>query len=346
MERVLTIRRPDDFHLHLRDGDMLASILSFSVQQFARALVMPNLKPPITTVTQAKDYRSKIEGLLKGADFAPLMSCYLCDSTPPAEIETGFKEGVFAAVKYYPAGATTHSDYGVTAVHKVAKVLEVMQKIGLPLLIHGESTDPAVDIFDREAVFIDKILIPMLKDFPALKVVLEHITTAQAAEFVAEDASGRLAATMTPQHLMFNRNALFAGGIRPHYYCLPVLKREKHRLALRKAATSGASCFFLGTDSAPHARHTKECDCGCAGIFNSPVAMQAYAQVFEEEGALDKLEKFSSENGARFYGLPLNQGTLTLCKKPSVVPTHLDLQGGGDIHPFLGGQEMPWTVAP
>ena len=346
MTQQLTFRRPDDLHLHLRDGAMLSSVLQYSAKQFARALIMPNLKPPVNSVALARAYRARIESSLKGDEnFTPLMSCYLCDTTTPNEIETGHKEGVFSAVKYYPAGATTHSDVGVTSVHKVSRVLEVLQKTGLPLLIHGESTDPAVDIFDREAVFIDTVLIPLLRDFPALKVVLEHITTEQAAQFVAADTSGRLAATITPHHLMFNRNALFTGGLRPHYYCLPVLKRERHRLALRKAASSGAPCFFLGTDSAPHPRHSKECDGACAGLFNAPVALAAYATVFEEEGALDKLDAFASEYGARFYGLELNSGVVVLEKSPEPIPESLALDGGETIHPFLGGSTVTWKLA-
>ncbi|MES2363849.1 MAG: dihydroorotase [Pseudomonadota bacterium] len=343
MAPSITIRRPDDFHLHLRDGDMLASVVAHSARQFARAMVMPNLKPPVTTLEQGRAYRARILASLgQSHDFQPLMASYLCDGTDPQLVRQGFEEGVFAAVKLYPAGATTHSEYGVTSIAKISRVLEVMQHLGMPLLLHGESTAPEVDVFDREAVFIDRVLQPLLRDFPALKVVLEHITTLEAAQFVAGEGSGRLAATLTPQHLMFNRNAMFAGGLRPHFYCLPVLKREKHRLALRQAAISGAACFFLGTDSAPHERSLKEAACGCAGIFSAPVALQAYATVFDEEGALDRLEAFASVNGARFYGLPLNDGTVTLSKEPCDIAQELACGKGGAVHPFLGGAHLPW----
>ncbi len=347
---TLTLRRPDDWHLHLRDGALLEAVLPYTTAQFARAIVMPNLKTPVTTVALARAYRERIEAALArapgpGAPFTPLMTAYLCDATPPDELRRGFSEGVFAAVKLYPAGATTHSEHGVTSVAKVASALEAMQAIGMPLLVHGESTDPAVDVFDREAVFIETTLAPLLKHFPALKVVMEHITTAEAAAFVAADTSGRLGATITPQHLIFNRNALFTGGLRPHHYCLPVLKREHHRLALRRVATSGDPHFFLGTDSAPHLRTLKEAACGCAGIFNAPTALQSYATVFEEEGALDRLEGFASEHGARFYGLPLNDGTLTLRRDAFTIDDDIPLAAGGALHPFLGGATLPWRLA-
>ncbi|MGH8759230.1 MAG: dihydroorotase [Burkholderiales bacterium] len=346
MIQTITLRRPDDWHLHLRDGDMLKTVLRHTTAQFARAIVMPNLKPPITTIEQAKAYRERILAALQpGECFTPLMTAYLCDGMSGDELRRGFEEGVFAATKLYPAGATTHSEFGVTAVAKVAKALETMQAIGMPLLVHGESTDPNVDVFDRESVFIETTLEPLLRDFPALKVVMEHITTEQAADFVSLDTSGRLGATITPQHLMFNRNALFSGGIRPHYYCLPVLKRERHRLALRRVATSGDAKFFLGTDSAPHLRTLKEAACGCAGIFNAPTALQSYLTVFEEENALHKFEAFASANGARFYGLPLNEGTITLHKQVCEIPQDIPLPGGGAIHPFLGGGTLPWTLA-
>ncbi|WP_256221352.1 dihydroorotase [Variovorax sp. OK605] len=343
--QTLTIRRPDDWHLHLRDGDMLRAVLGHTTASFARAIVMPNLRPPVTTTAQARAYRGRILAALPGgARFTPLMTAYLCDSTPPAELRQGFEEGVFTAAKLYPAGATTHSEFGVTSIAKIARALETMQALGMPLLVHGESTDPGVDIFDREAVFIDATLRPLLADFPALKVVMEHITTEHAVDFVQADRSQRLGATLTPQHLMFNRNALFTGGIRPHHYCLPVLKRERHRLALRRAATSGDARFFLGTDSAPHLRTLKEAACGCAGIFNAPTALQAYLQVFEEEGALARFEAFASENGARFYGLPLNEGTLTLRRQPVQVPDDIALPDGTALHPFLGGGTLAWSL--
>lgn len=344
MNQTITLRRPDDWHLHLRDGDVLATVLPHTARQFARAVVMPNLKPPVTTVAQARAYRERILALLpKGSDFEPLMTAYLCDNTPADELRRGFEEGVFTAVKLYPAGATTHSEFGVTSTAKVAKALECLQEIGMPLLVHGESTDPSVDVFDREVDFLDKTMRTLLRDFPALKVVIEHITTEEAAEFVWSDTSGRLGATITPQHLIYNRNAMFSGGLRPHYYCLPVLKRERHRLALRRAATSGDARFFLGTDSAPHLRALKEAACGCAGIFNAPVALESYAMVFDEEGALDRLEAFASVNGPRFYGLTLNEGTISLIRSPKEVPENFELLGGGEIHPFLGGGTVPWT---
>jgi dihydroorotase len=345
MTQTITLRRPDDWHLHLRDGEMLKTVLAHTTRQFARAIVMPNLKPPVTTTREARAYRDRILGALApGQDFTPLMTAYLCDHTPADELRQGFEEGVFTAVKLYPAGATTHSEFGVTSTAKVAKALEAMMAIGMPLLIHGESTDPQVDVFDREAVFIETTLRPLLKDFPALKVVVEHITTEQAADFVSADSSGRLAATVTPQHLMFNRNAIFTGGIRPHCYCLPVLKRERHRLALRRLVASGRDNVFLGTDSAPHLRRLKEAGCGCAGIFNAPVALQSYLTVFDEENALDKFEAFASLNGPRFYGLPPNEGTVTLCRAPCEVPEDIALPGGGTVHPFLGGSTLPWKL--
>ncbi|WP_162590152.1 dihydroorotase [Variovorax sp. RA8] len=345
MTQTLSLRRPDDWHVHLRDGETMNAVLRYTTRQFARAIVMPNLKPPVTTAALARAYRERIIAALEpDAQFTPLMTAYLCDKTPADELRRGFEEGVFTAVKLYPAGATTHSEFGVTSTAKVGKALEAMQAIGMPLLIHGESTDPTVDVFDREAVFIETVLQPLLMEFPALKVVMEHITTEEAADFVSADTSGRLAATVTPQHLIFSRNALFTGGIRPHHYCLPVLKRERHRLALRRAATSGDPRFFLGTDSAPHQRVLKESSCGCAGIFNAPGALQSYLMVFDEEGALDRFEAFASVNGARFYGLRLNEGRITLQRHPSEVPEDIFLPGGGAIHPFLGGTFLPWTL--
>jgi len=344
MIQTITLRRPDDWHLHLRDGDTLRTVLRHSARTFSRAIVMPNLQPPVVTTVQARAYRGRILGALpSGSSFTPLMTAYLSDGTSPEDLRRGFEEGVFAAVKLYPAGVTTHSEHGVTSISKVAGALETMQRIGMPLLVHGESTDPAVDIFDREAVFIERSLQSLLKDFPALKVVMEHITTQEAASFVAADLSGRLAATVTPQHLMFNRNALFLGGLRPHNYCLPVLKRERHRLALRQLATSGFERIFIGTDSAPHLRTLKEADCGCAGIFNAPSALQAYLTVFDEENAIDRFEAFSSLNGARFYGLSPNTDTVTLSRTQSSVLDAVELPSGGTIKVFLGGTELLWT---
>ncbi|WP_375402040.1 dihydroorotase [uncultured Sphingomonas sp.] len=335
----LTIRRPDDWHVHLRDGAMLEAVAGHTARTFARAIVMPNLSPPVTKVAAAQAYRERITAALPaGSGFTPLMTCYLTDNADPGEIVRGHAAGVFTACKLYPAGATTNSAHGVTDVRNIARVLEAMQRAGMPLLVHGEVTDPAVDIFDREAVFIERVLRPLLRDFPALKVVMEHITTAEAAAFV-EERGDRLAATITPQHLHLSRNALFDGGLRPHAYCLPVLKRERHRLAVRRAATGGCPRFFLGTDSAPHEVARKESGCGCAGVFNAPFALESYAAVFDEEGALDRLEAFASENGARWYGLPLNEGTVTLVRGGVLVPERV-----GDVVPFHAGERLGWRV--
>lgn len=323
---------------------MLAAVANFTAQQFARAIVMPNLDPPITTVAAAEAYRSRIMAAIRpGLSFTPLMTCYLTDGIDPAEVKAGFAKGVFTACKLYPAHATTNSHHGVTDVQNIYPVLEVMQSIGMPLLLHGEVTEQHVDIFDREAVFIDRILSKLIRDFPALKVVFEHITTEEAATFVAEGPA-TLAATITPHHLDFNRNAMFEGGIRPHFYCLPVAKREHHRLALRKAATSGSAKFFLGTDSAPHAATDKESACGCAGIFSAAHALESYAKVFEEEGALDKLEAFASENGPRFYGLALNEDQIVLERAVQSVPDRLSL-AAADIVPFHAGSTLNWRLA-
>lgn len=340
----LSIRRPDDWHVHLRDGPMLAAVVNYTARQFARAIVMPNLKPPITTVAAAKAYRDRIlAAVAPGLDFTPLMTCYLTDTIDAKEVEVGFLEGVFSACKLYPANATTNSQHGVTDVRRIHRVLEAMQRIGMPLLVHGEVADSHVDIFDREAVFIDRILSRLIVDFPALKVVLEHITTADAVSFV-EDGPNTLAATITPHHLDFNRNGMFDGGIRPHFYCLPVAKREHHRLALRRAATSGASKFFLGTDSAPHAVGDKESACGCAGIFNAPNALESYAKTFEDEGALDYLEAFASENGPRFYGLALNSGQVLLERTTHAIPERVG-SGVGEVVPFHAGCMLTWRFA-
>ena len=339
----LTIARPDDWHVHLRDGTIMAAVVAHTARQFARAIVMPNLSPPISTVTAAEAYRTRILAALpQSADFTPLMTCYLTDGIDAGELERGFSSGVFTAAKLYPAHATTGSAHGVTDVANIRPALEMMERIGMPLLIHGEVTDPAVDIFDREAVFIDRVLAPLVRAMPGLKVVFEHITTAQAVQFVT-DAPANVAATITPQHLHINRNAMFAGGMRPHAYCLPVAKREVHRLALRKAATSGSPKFFLGTDSAPHAVAAKEAACGCAGIFNAPYALESYVTVFDEEGALDQFEAFASLNGPAFYGLPVNSGTITLERRVVSVPDHMDA-GGTAIVPFHAGEQLGWSL--
>lgn len=339
----LTIRRPDDWHVHLRDGDMLRAVAPWTARQFARAIVMPNLTPPVTGVAAAAAYRDRIRAALPaGTDFTPLMTCYLTDAADAGEIARGFADGVWAACKLYPAHATTNSAHGVTDIRALTPVLEALQAIGMPLLIHGEVTDRHVDIFDREAVFVERTLAPMVRDFPALKIVLEHITTAEAADFVRE-AGGNVAATITPQHLHLNRNALFDGGLRPHAYCLPVVKRERHRLAVRAAAVSGSPAFFLGTDSAPHGAARKEAACGCAGIFNAPFALESYAAVFDEEGALDRLEGFAAEHGPRFYGLPLNTGTVTLERRAAAVPALIG-EGETAVVPFHAGETLGWRM--
>ncbi len=331
----ITIRRPDDWHVHLRDGDMLAAVAPYTARQFARAIVMPNLSPPVTTVAAAAAYRDRI--IAAAPDMTPLMTAYLTDAADPEALTRGHGDGVFTAAKLYPAHATTGSAHGVTDVTTLTPALEAMQRIGMPLLVHGEVTDRDTDIFDREAVFIERTLSGLVRDFPALKIVFEHITTADAVAFV--DASGpNVAATITPQHLMLNRNAMFDGGIRPHAYCLPVIKRETHRLALREAATSGSPKYFLGTDSAPHVAATKETACGCAGIFNAPYALESYATVFDEEDALDKLEGFAAEHGPHFYGLPLNAGTVTLERAATKVPAILN-----GVVPFHAGETLGWT---
>lgn len=340
--QTLTIRKPDDWHVHLRDGDMLKVVAAYTARQFARAIVMPNLSPPVTAIGAAADYRERIK-TAAGEGFRPLMTCYLTDDSEPDVIEHGFNDDVWVAAKLYPANATTNSAAGVTDVGNILPVLERMQRLGMVLCIHGEVTDPEVDIFDREAVFIERVLEPLLRKLPSLRVVLEHITTQQAADFVSS-AGANVAATITPHHLMINRNAIFEGGLRPHAYCLPVAKREKHRQAVRKAAVGGSPKFFLGTDSAPHPVHAKQSGCGCAGVFNAPAAMEAYATVFEEEGALDRLEAFASENGPRFYGLPLNEGRLTLERKPMEVPKEI-VSGDVDLVPFLAGKSLPWSLA-
>lgn len=339
----LTLTRPDDWHLHLRDGPALASVLPDTARRFARAIVMPNLKPPVTTTEMARAYRTRILAALPpGLAFEPLMTLYLTDNTPPAEIRAARASGLVHGVKYYPAGATTHSDAGVTDISRCFDTLAVMEEVGMPLLIHGEVTDPGVDVFDREAVFIERVLMPLLKRFPRLKVVLEHITTRDAVQFV-ETAPPNVAATITVHHLLYNRNAMFAGGIRPHMYCLPVLKRETHRQALLAAATSGNPKFFLGTDSAPHARHAKETACGCAGIYTAHAAIELYAEVFEAMGALSRLEAFASFHGADFYGLPRNRDRLTLVRETWTVPRELAF-GQDTLVPLRAGETVAWRL--
>ena len=344
----LSLRRPDDWHVHLRDGALLQAVLPSTAAQFGRAIVMPNLSPPITTVAAAQAYRQRILAALPdGSGFTPLLSAYLTDTIDPAELERGFVEGVFAACKLYPANATTNSAAGVSDLAKLTAVFETLERIGMPLLIHGEVTDAEIDIFDREAVFIERHLEPLLRRHPGLKVVLEHITTAEAAAFVA-GSSANLAATITPHHLHINRNALFRGGLRPDMYCLPVAKREQHRLALRAAAISGNPRFFLGTDSAPHLRHAKEAACGCAGIYNAPYAIESYAMVFESEGQLERLEAFASEHGPRFYGLPLNGDSITLVREAHTVPPRIHANDAAGVAtnlvPFHAGAVLPWRL--
>ena len=341
---TLTIRRPDDWHVHLRDGDILKGVLPYTARQFARAIVMPNLSPPVIRAADGAAYRDRIMAALPaGMDFTPLMTAYLTNGTDADDLAAGFTDGIFTAAKLYPAHATTNSAHGVTDIANIYGVLERMQAVDMPLLIHGEVTDHDVDIFDREAVFIERTLNKVVRDFPELRIVFEHITTAEAVDFVTASGSN-IGATITPQHLHINRNAMFAGGIRPHAYCLPVAKREKHRLALRKAAVSGNPKFFLGTDSAPHAVSAKESACGCAGIFNAPYAIESYALVFDEEGALDKLEGFASEFGPRFYRLPLNEDRITLTKAPVEVPLSLNANGT-PISPFHAGESIGWQFS-
>lgn len=340
----LQIRRPDDWHIHLRDDAMLHTVLPYTSEVCGRAIVMPNLVPPVTSVAAARAYRERILAALPLQHrFQPLMTCYLTDSLDAAEVEHGFREGVFTAAKLYPAHATTNSSHGVTSIAAIASVLERMQAIGMPLLIHGEVTDAHIDIFDREARFIETVMIPLRQQFPRLKIVMEHITTREAAQYVLE-ANDLLGATITPQHLMFNRNHMLVGGVRPHLYCLPILKRNVHQQALRDVIASGNPRFFLGTDTAPHARHRKESSCGCAGVFNAPVALPAYATVFEEMGALSHFEAFCSENGPRFYGLPLNEERITLVREAWTVPESIAL-GEESLVPFLAGETLNWRVA-
>jgi dihydroorotase len=339
----ITITRPDDWHLHLRDGATMASVLPHTARQFARAIVMPNLKPPVTTTEQALTYRERILAVLPtGMQFEPLMVLYLTDNTPPEEIRRAKDSGLIHAVKLYPAGATTNSAAGVTDLKKCYRTLETMQQVGMPFLVHGEVTDPDVDIFDREAVFIDRIMSPLRRDMPELKIVFEHITTKDAAQYVSE-AGNATAATITAHHLLYNRNEIFKGGIRPHYYCLPVLKREVHRQALVQAAISGNDRFFLGTDSAPHAKNTKEHACGCAGCYTAFHALELYTTAFDQAGALDKLEAFASFNGPAFYGLPRNSGTITLVRENWTLPGELPM-GEAAVVPLNGGETIGWAM--
>lgn len=346
-ETTLTIRRPDDFHVHLRDGDMLKAVAPYTARSFGRALVMPNTKPPVTTTAKARAYRDAVlDAVPPGSDFNPLMALYLTDATDPDDLEAGFKDGVLTAAKLYPAGATTNSDQGVTDLQSLVPVLERLQRLGMVLSIHGEVADEDVDIFDREAVFIDRVLIPLRRNFPGLKIVLEHLTTARAVDYVlAESQHGTIAGTLTAHHLWINRNAMFLGGLRPHAYCLPVAKREKDRLALVAAATSGARMFFLGTDSAPHPRTAKETDGGKGGIFTAPSALALYAQLFDEQGALDRFEAFAAENGAAFYGLTPNKGTVRLEKLAAEVEDDFKpilTASGAEIIPFFCPAPLLW----
>jgi dihydroorotase len=339
----ITITQPDDWHLHLRDGEALTSVAPFTAKQFARAIIMPNLNPPVTTVVHAVEYLDHILAAVDGTDFEPLMTLYLTDNTSPDEIIAARKSCFIKAVKLYPSGATTNSDAGVTDIRLCDATLEEMQKAGLPLLVHGEDTAPEVDVFDREKVFIDKTLQPLIQRFPELKIVFEHITTKEAADFVMQSGDN-IAATITPQHLLLNRNAMFQGGLRPHNYCLPVLKRDVHQRALLEVIRSGNNKFFLGTDSAPHSQRAKESACGCAGIFSAHAAIEIYTSIFEQQNALDKLEAFASFNGPDFYGLPRNKHSITLIKQDWKVPDHYPL-GKNKLVPFLAGQTINWKLA-
>ncbi len=344
----ITIRQPDDWHLHLRDGDLLKAVVAPTALVFRRAIVMPNLTPPVTSIASAIDYRKRILNAIPNrCSFTPLMTVYLTDNLSVNIVRDGFFQGVFHGAKLYPANSTTNSSFGVTNIEKIYSTFEVMEEIGMPLLIHGEVNDEDVDIFDREAIFIDHHLDPLLKKFPGLKVVLEHITTEEAVEYV-QTSHAQLAATITPHHLHINRNSMFKDGLRSDFYCLPVAKRERHRIALRKAATSGNACFFLGTDSAPHLRASKESSCGCAGIFNAVNAMESYAQVFEEEDALHRLESFSSEFGPKFYGLPLNETSITIVRRPHIVDSKFELSSTNNssdyLVPFHAGEILNWSL--
>ncbi|WP_424631244.1 dihydroorotase [Bradyrhizobium sp. SYSU BS000235] len=341
---AVTIRRPDDWHIHLRDGETLKAVLPFTTAQFARGIIMPNLVPPVTTTQAAAAYRDRILAARpEGSDFTPFMTCYLTDETSSDDIERGFQERIWIAAKLYPAGATTNSSHGVTSLKRISSVLERMERIGMPVLIHGETIDPQVDIFDREAIFIERDLLPLMARHQGLRIVLEHATTTESVDVVRANAA-RMAATITPHHLIINRTSLFQGGLRPHLYCLPVAKHERHRLALRRAATSGDRCFFIGTDTAPHIRSRKEATCCAAGIFSGATALQTYVQVFDEEEALDRFEAFASLNGARFHGIPPNTGTITLERKPSRVIAEVGVEDE-EIIVFRGGESLPWSIS-
>ncbi len=341
--RSLTFRRPDDWHVHFRDSVMMKAVVPYTARAFGRAIVMPNLTPPVTTAAMAQDYRRRIMACVpEGVTFTPLMTCYLTDHTDPKDLIAGHKAGIFTAAKLYPAHATTNSAHGVTSVDHIMPVLEAMAEAGMPLLTHGEVTRAEVDIFDREARFAEEILAPLLQRLPKLRVVMEHITTQEGADLVLAHKD-RMGATITPQHLLYNRNALFQGGLRPHMYCLPVLKRERHRLALRKAATGGEACYFLGTDTAPHMRHLKEADCGCAGVFSAPVAVAAYLQVFAEENALERFEAFASLNGPAFYGLAPNEERVTYVERPARIAEEIEVDGAGRLVSLFAGTAAPWS---
>jgi len=342
--RSITFRRPDDWHVHFRDGAAMRAVVPHTARRFGRAIVMPNLTPPVTTTAMAAAYRDRIRAAVpEGVGFTPLMTAYLTDGTDPADIVAGFRDGVLTAVKLYPAHATTNSQFGVTSMAAVAPVLAAMEKAGMPLLVHGEVTRAEVDIFDREARFVDEVLTPLLGDFPGLKIVLEHVTTAEGVAIVRENAS-RMAGTMTPQHLLYDRNEIFRGGIRPHMYCLPVLKRSTHKQALRRAATGGEACFFLGTDTAPHLRHLKEAACGCAGVFSAPTAIEAYLTVFAQENALDRFEAFASLNGPAFYGLAPNEERVTWEERPRLMAEAVPVEGEGEIVMLFGGETVGWSA--
>lgn len=345
MVTELKIRRPDDWHLHLRDGDMLRTVLPFSSQECGRAIIMPNLVPPLKRTSEIVAYRERILAAMpEGHQFTPLMTMYLSDDTYAADLIEGFNRGIIEAVKLYPAHATTNSAHGVSSIDKVSNVLEIMEQADIPLLIHGEVTDVHVDVFDREASFIEKTLAPLAIRYPQLRIVVEHASTTEAVDFVME-SGGNIGATITPQHILLNRNDIFKGGIRPHNYCLPILKREKHRAAIVRAITSPHNKrFFMGTDSAPHEKGRKESSCGCAGVFNAPVALAIYASVFEEANALDKLEAFTSLNGPHFYRKPVNTDTITLMREEQIVPDAIDVPGVGQLIPFLAGEKINWTV--
>lgn len=343
--RTVTFRRPDDWHLHFRDGAVLREVVPPTARAFRRAIVMPNLIPPVTTAAMADEYRKRIVAAIPpGSDFTPLMTCYLTDTTDPADLVAGHRHGIFTAAKLYPAHATTNSAFGVTSIARIHGVLEAMERARIPLLVHGEMVRHDVDIFDRERYFIDEVLLPALRHFPGLRVVMEHVTTKEGIELVRAHR-GRVGATLTPQHLLYDRNALFEGGIRPHLYCMPVLKRRTHREALRQAATSGDPSFFLGTDSAPHLRHLKENACGCAGVFSAPVAVAAYLRVFAEENALDRFEAFASLNGPAFYGLPANEERVTYVERPATIAASFTVLGEGELVCLFAGESVEWSAA-